>query len=255
MKNTKKIILKILSGTTAAVLIGGMFFVTNAFVGNPISAMIANKEIKQYVNQNYAFLDLKIEKASYNFKSGGYMARAFSETSIDTQFSIYYRKGRVERDDYENHVLERYNTLQRLEHEYSAVAKTIMEKELGYKNNTTVVMFDKDAYGSASTQLELDMKFDKKILLNAEVIIGLNLADNSLQGVAKIITESHKVFLENGCHFSKYGLYAESDGALIMVNGVTPSDIESGELISLLEKAKNNEGIKDISVFIKGQNK
>ncbi len=69
IKNTKKLTLKMLAGAVAVVLIVGMLFVTNAFVGNPISAMMANKAIKQYVNQNYSYLDLEIEKVSYNFKS------------------------------------------------------------------------------------------------------------------------------------------------------------------------------------------
>jgi len=98
MKNTKKQILKILAGVVAVVLIFRMFFVTNAFVGNPISVLRANKVIKQYVDKNYSSLDLEIEKARYNFKDTAYVAWVKSKTSIDTKFSIYYREGKVQRD-------------------------------------------------------------------------------------------------------------------------------------------------------------
>lgn len=255
MKNTKKIILKILAGVVAAVLIGGMLFVTNSFVGNPISAMMANKAIKQYVDQNYSFLDLEIEKASYNFKDASYMTRAESKTSIDTKFAIYYSNGKVQRDDYESYVLGMFNTLDRLSNEYSAVAKNIIAKELNYENNTTMVMYDKGQYEKPNKDLKLDMKFDKALPINAEVIMRLDLKDNSLEGIAKVLADAHKAFAGNGCNFNKYGMYAENGGMLVMVNGVTPADIESGELTSLLEKAKNNDSVSGISVFIKGENK
>ena len=47
MKN--KSILKVLAGAVALVLISGMLFITNAFVGNPLSAMVANKADRKSV--------------------------------------------------------------------------------------------------------------------------------------------------------------------------------------------------------------
>ena len=63
------------------------------------------------------------------------------------------------------------------------------------------------------------------------------------------------MFVDNDCNFNKYDLYAENDGMLVMVNGVTSADIESGELTDLLEKAKNNDSVSGIRAFIKGENK
>lgn len=255
MKNTNKFPLKILAGVVAITLICSILFITNAFVGNPISAMMANKAIEKYVDKNYFSLDLEIEKARYNFKDASYVAMAKSKTSIDTKFAIYYRNGKVQRDDYESYVLGMFNTLQRLSNEYSTIAKDIVAKELGYENNTTMVMFNKDEYENSNDILELDMKFDKALPMDAEVTIRLDLKDNSLEGVAKVLTDAHKAFIDNNCNFKKYGLYAENDGMLVMVNEVTPADIESGELISRLEEAKNNDGVDGINVFIKGDNK
>ena len=255
MKNTKKIALKILAGVVAVVFIGGILFITNAFVGNPISASFADKAIKQYAEKNYSFLDFEIEKVSYNFKDGTYIAMAKSKKSIDTKFAIYYRGGEVLRDNYDSNVLSMFNTLQRLSDEYSSVAKTLVSKELGFVNNTTRVMYDKDEYENAKDILKLDMKFDKALPINAEVTIRLDLTDNSLEGIAKVLTDAHKVFVDNDCNFNKYDLDAENDGMLVMVNGVTSADIESGELTNLLEKAKNNDSVSGIRVFIKGENK
>jgi len=203
-------------------------------------------------------LDLEIEKSSYEFKNGEYVANAKSKTSIDTKFSIYYRSGKALRDDYEFYVLGMLNTLQRLEVEYSVVAKNIVEKDLGYKNNTTMVNFSKGEYENAKDNdiLKLDMKFDKALPIKSDVTLRLDLADNSLEGITKILTDAHKVFVDNGCNFHKYGLHAQNGTMYYVdVNGVTTSDIESGELTNLLEKAKENKSGSGISVYIKGEKK
>jgi len=251
MKRKNKKLVRIFAGVVAIALIGGILFITNAFVGNPISAMMANKAIQKYVNENYSFLDLEVEKATYNFKDSSYFAMAKSRTSIDTQFAIYYQSGKVQRDDYEGYVVEKFNTLTRLSEEYSFIAKSIIARELGYENNTTMVMFDMDDHERNMELLELDMKFDKAIPIDAEVTIRLDLQDYSIETLAKVLTDAHQAFVDNDCHFYKYGLYAENNDTYVMVNDVSPADIESGELVNLLEEAKHNDNPLGISVFIK----
>ncbi|MEG0772075.1 hypothetical protein [Clostridium sp.] len=255
MKSKKKSLLKILAGVVAIALISGIIFITNSFVGNPISAMMANRAIKQYVNQKYSTLDLEIEKAKYNFKTSSYAAMAESKTSIDTKFEIYYRGGKVQRDDYEYFVESRFNTLDRFSKEYSIITKDIVSKELGYENNNTMVLYNKADMENAKNIVELDMKFDKTLPLDPEVTIQLDLSDNTIESIAKILTGAHKAFVNNNCNFTKYGLYSSKDGIDVMVYGVTPKDIESGQLVSLLEKAKNNDGATGIGVSIKGEKK
>lgn len=245
-----KKLLKVLAGITAILLIGVLFFITSAFVGNPITAMRADRAVKKYLEENYSFLDLEVEKARYNFKDGSYIARAWSKTNIDIHFPIYYRDGKILRDDYNSHVLGMFNTLQRLSEEYSALAKSLVAKELGYEN-TTMVMYDKSEYGDEKEILQLGMEFDRTLPLQTEVLLRLDLTDNSLESVAKILEDAHHVFIKHGCHFSKYGMFSEADGRLVMVNGVTPSDIKSGKLFELLKEAEKNEDASHISVFIK----
>lgn len=255
MKNNNKLSLKILAGIVSVVLIGGMLFITNSFVGNPISAMMADKAIKEYVNQNYSSLDLEVEKAKFNFEVTGYMANVKSKTSIDTRFAIYYVGGMVQRDDYENYVLGLYNTLDRFSTEYSAIAKNIVEKELGYEDNMTNVLYDIDNYENNNDVLELDMKFDKALPLSPEVTIQLDITDYSIESVAKVLTDAHKAFVDNGCIFYKYGFYDEDKEKSIMVIGVTAADIENKNFIDLLKKAdkeKNNTATEEgIAIFRK----
>lgn len=250
-KKSKSQILKLLAGVTAVALLCGILFVTNTFVGNPISSMLANKAIKEYVDEKYPFLDLETEKAVYNFKFTSYVGKAKSKTSIDTHFRICYRDGKVQNDTYETNVLEKFNTLQRLSNEYSFVAKKIVAKELGYEKNSTMVWYDIDESKNIDDILELDMKFDRTLPIDTEVTIRLDLKDSSIDGISKVLTNAHKAFTDNGCNFSKYGLFSENDGVLVMVNEVTPDDIESGELANLLEEAYKNEKENGISVTIK----
>lgn len=247
MKNKDNKPLKVLAGFIAIILIGAMLFTTNAFIGNPISAMKADKDIKQYVIKNYPHLDLEVEKATYDFKNTSYMARAISKTSIDTRFTVYHYKGKVQRDNYKDYVLGMINTLDRLSSEYSAIATNLILNELGYEDINITVIYDKDNYGEFTDDLELDIKFHKALPMNPEVNIQLTLKDQSIEEVAKVLINTHKVFLDNDCIFAKYSLYIEDNDTNIMVVGVTPTHIE-GDLLDILEKAEtaagNNEGIE-----------
>lgn len=263
----KKLVLRMMALILAVALIGIILSITNAFVGNPISSVLADKAIKEYVTQNYPNLDLEIEQALYNFKDGAYMARAKSKSSIDTHFAIYYRGGQVIRDDYETYVLGKYNTLSRLEEECSELIIPILSKVEGLENNKAMVQVEKWEYEKANQNIKLDMQYHNKLPIDLKVNIRTDLNDISLKNMASILEKSHKTLLENGYIFETYDLSSEYNSVLVMINDVTPSDIESGELEKLLEDAKNYvdpeldkiikkgdekpEPVKRIRVFIK----
>jgi hypothetical protein len=244
------LILRIIAGILAFILIGGIFYVTNSFIGNPISKMLADKAIREYVADKYPSLDLEVDKPIYNLKVSAYMARAKSKTSIDTHFPIYYKDGKVTGDDYEIYVLGMFNTRDRLSQEYSLFVRNIIAEELGYRNNTTYVLYKNDE--KSKDILKLDMKFDHTLPMDAEVTLRLDFADDSLESIAKVFSEAHQAFLRNNCRFYSYNLYSEKDEGYISVHRVTPQDIESGNLASLLEKAEKDENSGDIFVMRKG---
>lgn len=243
MKRNK--VLKILTVILAVVLIGGILFITNAFVGNPVSAKIAEKAIRNYINEKYSPLNLELEKPIYDPKGGSYIAWAKSETSVDTKFSISYRDGEVYSDSYEFDVLHMHNTLRRLEDEYTYIAGQILEDELGYGDDSARVMYDKDDYESAGRKdiLKLDMEFDRSLPLNPEISLSLKgIEDVSLENISKILIDVHKVFINNECYFQEYGLYIGNSDTVVTIYGVTPKDIESGQLLGLLQQARDHEG-------------
>ena len=250
MGNPKRSLSKKLKIIVPIVTISGiLLIILNALFGNPVSAMLAKKAMNQYIEQDYSFLDLKLEKVNYNFKFAEYSAMAQSTTSEDTRFTIYYKDGQRERDDYQTRVLGMANTLDRLSREYSLHATNIITEELGLKDSVASVFYKKDDYFKNRELLELDMAFDRSLPINAIVRIELKHQDNSLEHIAKVIAEAHQAFIENGCYFSNYGLFIQNEDVLVMVSNVLPVHIESGELVKLIEDSKKNQGMNGIYVW------
>lgn len=238
-------------------MMGVIFFVAGAYVS---LSMIVYLQMKQYVGEKYSSLDLKIGMPIYNFLDGDFWAIAKSKTSMDTKFNISYWDGKVQLDDYEFAVLGKKNTFDRLSAEYTALAKEIVAHELGYKVEHTLVLYNREAYekenGSIDDLIKLDMEFDRTLPIYADITLAVNLNNQSLSGAAQFLTDAHQVFKKNGCHFHRYTLYSEGkDETLIQINFVSPEHIESGNLLSLLEKAANNKDNQEmengISVYIK----
>ena len=65
-QGTKKFITWLL----ALVLFGGVLWVIDAFVGNPVSKMLATNTAKAHLAETYADTDYEIERVSYSFKDG-----------------------------------------------------------------------------------------------------------------------------------------------------------------------------------------
>src|SRR5699024_3807083 len=93
-------------------------WISNSFVGNPISKMIAKTAAENYITEQYADQDFVINDVFYNFKDGYYHADVTSPSSIDTHFSIYISGSKVSDDSYENDVLSGRNTYERIDREY-----------------------------------------------------------------------------------------------------------------------------------------
>lgn len=250
MKGKK--LLKIFAGLVALVLIIGILIFTNAFVGNPISSAIAKAQSKKYVEKYYAPLDLKLEKPVYNFKDGAYIIKAYSEKSRDTHFNIYYRNKDI-RDDYEFKVEHKINTLQRLEEEYSEYIRIVLAKTLGYEDNESWVTYDKGEYQRAVEILDLDEEFDTNLPIRANVTINHKLGDVSLEKLVTIIEEFHKAFLDNSCIFYDYSILIGSGTKVYDIFGIKPSQIESGNLLNIFNKAIESKSgeYEGVSIYIK----
>ena len=45
--------------------------------------------------------------------------------------------------------------------------------------------------------------------------------------------------MDNECYFQEYGLYIGDSDTVVTIYGVTPENIESGQLLDLLQQAKD----------------
>lgn len=83
------------------------------------------------------------------------------------------------------------------------------------------------------------MPFDKTLPIDVNLTVRAELNDTSLSQLADLLQKVHQTMLGNGCVFVAYDIFSECEDTLVMINHVTPSDIESGELEQRLQAALN----------------
>ena len=120
----KKKHLKILALVVAFASIIGLGLFANAFLGNPLSKMLAKSTAQNYLTVTYSDTDYYIDRVSYNFKDGNYNAYIKSPTSIDTEFTLSITMfGKLQWNSYED-VITGSNTARRIDQEYRELTDT-----------------------------------------------------------------------------------------------------------------------------------
>ncbi len=103
----------------AAALVVGLLFLANSLVGNPVSYLMAKSALEKHMEANYPNSNYVVDKPSYDFKFGNYVAHVTSPTEIDNHFTVNISmKGKVIGDNYESQVTEKWNISYRLGMEY-----------------------------------------------------------------------------------------------------------------------------------------
>ena len=122
-----KKILKMIALVLAIILIAGVCWMANAFVGNPVSKALATRTAENHLASEYGDTDFYIDRVFYSFKDGCYHAFILSPTSIDTDFSLAINMwGKLRLDTYDS-VTRGFNTGMRLNEEYRALTDQIFE--------------------------------------------------------------------------------------------------------------------------------
>ena len=137
------------------IIIGFITSLITSFYGNPVTKIIATSQIRRYVEKNYPDMDLEVSGAVYNFKFSHYASHVQSRSSIDTSFSVYWRKGKLE-DSYQVDVVKHYKTFQRLQKELSDITEETIGREFRYKTSILFADIDK-RLENYSDSLTLDM--------------------------------------------------------------------------------------------------
>ena len=131
--------LKVVGTLFAVVLV----WFANAMLGNPVSYMMARKTAEAYLAENFSHTDYYIEGIAYSFKDGNYYAHIRSDSSKDTQFTLYLTMtGKLRFDTYDS-VTSGFVTANRLDMEYGELADGVLE-DAAYPYNA----YDSFAFGT-----------------------------------------------------------------------------------------------------------
>ncbi len=111
----------------ALALFVGVCVFANSLIGNPISSMLAKIAAEDYLEEHFSETDYYVERMGFDFKSVNYYAHIRSDSSMDTQFTLYIDYwGNVTRDTYVS-VLDKYTTASRLQQEYRELTKYFLD--------------------------------------------------------------------------------------------------------------------------------
>lgn len=125
--------------TRFLVIIALLAALGNYFLGNPLSKYHAGNVAEQYLHETYQDKDFYIEGITFDSKTRNYIAQIVSPSSIDSHFSVgVSTRGNVLYDLYSNDVLSKYNTISRIQDEYSDLAVPAL-KPLNLKYNIPVI--------------------------------------------------------------------------------------------------------------------
>ena len=112
MKNK---VLRIGAFVIASILTLMLSFAYISFKGNPISKYIAQKHLRDYMQEHYPTLDYQEGETSYNFKDHSYVMKIDILDSEDKDFTISYLTDGSIMDEYEWLVEDKMNMNSRLQ--------------------------------------------------------------------------------------------------------------------------------------------
>ena len=204
-----KKILRVGAAVAGIAIIGVLLLFADGFLGNPISKFRGQNTAKKYISENYNGMNYKVEKAQYDFKSGGYYVKITSQESADLNFYLSLsRSGKLNYDSYESDVQNGFNTWIRLDLELREMGRGILENELPFEIIHGSFSFEKDAFepGLLTHGMVLD-------IMNPPLPISVNVdimdKDVSYEKAAEVLTSVGDVVLQKGYPVSFYNLKIE----------------------------------------------
>lgn len=205
MENRNRPIFKrVVAGLAAITLLALVVSITNSFTGNPVSAKLAEKEISNYIKEKYSNMNLKLSKASYNFKNSGYTLTASSTESSDTHFNVTKTRGGRIYDDYESYVLGGYNTFDRFGKETTKLIEPLLKKEFGDELSGRLFV---DCFADKKEVkgiYPLDMPYSKDLKLNATVFIDFTMKNPDVEDLANKLQKVDKLLKQEGFSIGGY---------------------------------------------------
>lgn len=186
-----------------------LFLIVNSFVGNPVSKILAERSVEEYVKENYKDMNLELEPPHYNSKFGTYNVTVKSTDSEDSIFTVDTDKfGNIKFDDYEYEVANNFTTFRRLSSELNKKADEIIEGNMDYDFEFASFEFIEDDNSNESLEkLKLDMELDiynPPMPLEASVCIFTD--DVTWEKISKVALHLKKVIEDKGIPVERYSV-------------------------------------------------
>ena len=258
----KKKIMKILAFVLALCLLGGVCFVANGLVGNPVSAALAERGARAYLSENHADENYEIVSNNYDFKIGGYYIKAAVAGSLDKHFVLYADfLGNISHTTYENDILQHGNTVMRLNREYMLSFEPLFQNtgllpfytHLGFAGLEFANAYETENDPSAFRQedLQADKKYNLREMGTTTGHLYLNVHDDTvsvermseiLLAVKKAADDMGLTFYDIDCSlnlpFDEQGYAPDSDG--VAVYAFLYSDIYEEDLVARVQAASEH---------------
>ena len=237
------------------VLVTAIAYVGDIFLGNPISYGIVKWHSRQYIQETYPNLDLRVENIYHDwYNGGGYDVRIVSDASRDTKFELAYnRLGQLVWDGYEMAVASGRNTWSRLYEEYTAlvcdVATAVFEESSCYAGLSVIDEYSLKATplpeGIHMAELELDQAYDVAALGGRYGYISLNLImepeELTIANVAQRLISFHDELIKRNIGYVMIDLFAiakdtKDPDRSIGIHGITADDLNAENAAQRLEQ-------------------
>lgn len=203
----------IIVGTVTLVLVAGALWLGDAFLGNPVSKLMATRTAEAYLAETYPDTDYEIERVGYSFKDGEYHAFVQSPSSKDTTFTFYITKGGKLRLDTFERVSSRDNTAARLDEAYRALTDRVFEgADFPYQSESAygTLAFTRKAfvnnpefsdvpsYAIVQDDLILDGEYDVRELgkQSGRLVVYVDGNDVGAEEAARVMCDIRRVFDE-----------------------------------------------------------
>lgn len=251
MKETFKNTILVTIVSAALIIACVAFFMINAFYGNPISKNMAQKNMIGYLDDKYNKTDFIVYETIYDLSTTGYKMEVSSKTSPDTNFTIYYKNGKIE-DSYQEYVLEKKNTFTRMDLSFSQKVEDIVKADFPYKSQIIFGGIDNTKENLAL--MEIDMEAEDFSFFTKH-ITGYFYSDTATwQQLAQAVVQLDELMQKNNVDIERYSVSLEKEQSGSMSsNAVAVYDfdrelLKSDNLSTVMEEhfekwTKNNKGV------------
>ena len=224
-----KKVLKVIAGLAAGILIVGLSLFANAFLGNPVSYLLAKNCAEQNLTAHYADQGYVLQSLDYNFKDGCYYAFAAVPGSQDRHFEMRVSMtGELRSDSYSADVEGGQNTFLRLDKEYRERTKAVLDSnEMSFHPSSGfgTLKTDETPEWWQNGVLKPDEEYDVQAL-GAQygiITVGVGEQDITVERAAEILLQAKAAMTQRGVPFHAISLNLHQPWK---EDSVSPEDIE-----------------------------